>query len=321
MNDDFMNWLSSEDSAPYRVWNKSGWRGVFIRVRVNDNFDYIYAQTDYEQTDYAQTDDAQIVIHRENRFEYLGMFCKRNNGFYDVQGNIYGLSVMDFDTLSSAASLKKNLQQSVRDRVNAIIGNDRNNLKISKLTNAFLLNCLERDLEYSAASKAREEFLKSDGPGFPIRFHQYSPAGWTDESLQGYILDPDGYVEKEAERYINEHQEELLYDILMNEAIEQEYQAIQNNPNNPAHTVKRIISSMKDSPAKTVNVTILKNGTEFTFKTEAREFHIDCQTTYATWNIAAKDRKRFEELFGHKSYAPEEILRITYGKKVLYEVS
>ena len=72
--------------------------------------------------------------------------------------------------------------------------------------------------------------------------------------------------------------------------------------------------------AKTVNVTILKDGIEFTFKTEASDFRHDCGSYYNAWGLTAADRRRFEELFGrYAGCYPQEIVRITYTRKVLYD--
>lgn len=72
--------------------------------------------------------------------------------------------------------------------------------------------------------------------------------------------------------------------------------------------------------AKTVTVTIRKDGQDFTFKTEACVLRRDCTNTYGTWYIAAADRREFEKRFGRGAeYAPQEIMRITYGRKTLYE--
>lgn len=143
---------------------------------------------------------------------------------------------------------------------------------------------------------------------------------WTEHSLLEYIADPEGYAEKEAAGYLAENQEEILYDLLCSDYVRAEYQALLEDSDNPVHSIKRIIQAVSASNAKTVNVTILKNGVEFTFKTETGPLCSDCTSEYSTWHIAAKDRKKFKELFGrHEEYRPEEIIRITYGRSVLYQ--
>lgn len=90
---------------------------------------------------------------------------------------------------------------------------------------------------------------------------------------------------------------------------------------NAIHLVKRIKSAMESTSAKTVNVTIYKDGIEFPFKTKADDLRRDCKSSYSSWSIAAADRRRFEELFGkYADYTPKDICCITYGRNVLYRV-
>lgn len=134
-----------------------------------------------------------------------------------------------------------------------------------------------------------------------------------------YILDPEGYAEKEAEAYLVNNQERILYTFLENEAIEKEYQILIADKDNPVHTIKKIKMVVEKTNAKTVRVTIKKNDIEFTFKVGANSLHGNYGEYYPAWCIVESDRKKFEELFGRNTnYAPKEIIRITYAKKELY---
>ena len=87
------------------------------------------------------------------------------------------------------------------------------------------------------------------------------------------------------------------------------YRAILADTKNPVHLIKKISAAMAATSAKTVNVTISKNGTEFTFKTEAFSLRGDCGSHYNSWSIVAADRRKFEQLFGRSAdYTPEEIM-------------
>ena len=148
----------------------------------------------------------------------------------------------------------------------------------------------------------------------------YEAENWTEDSLLSYILDPQGYAAKEATDYMEGNQEEKLFDFLCNDAELAEYQALVEDTDNPVHIVKKIMAAMNTTSAKTVNVTIYKDGEKFSFKTEAQELRRDCKDYYSTWNIVAADRRKFEQRFGrHAEYYPQEIIRITYARAVLYE--
>ena len=69
-----------------------------------------------------------------------------------------------------------------------------------------------------------------------------------------------------------------------------------------------------------VNVTTVIDGKELTFKTTASDLNRDPSSSYSTWYIAAADRAKFEALYGRSaSYYPKDIVKITYGKTVIYE--
>ena len=80
------------------------------------------------------------------------------------------------------------------------------------------------------------------------------------------------------------------------------------------------MAAMETTPAKTVNVTIFKDGVEFTFKTGTDSLRRDCQSYYSTWYMTAADRREFERIYGRSAdYYPQETQRITYARSVLYQ--
>jgi hypothetical protein len=237
---------------------------------------------------------------------------------YDDQ---YSIRPLRHDKLmrEGAAAMLQRLETDVRQAVEAAIGNDRSNLRITELVTQGSKDRLENHIKYNAEAEARELFLSDEGnTSFAYRC-PYDPPFWTEDSLLGYILDPDGYTARESVSYINSHQDNILYDFLANDAMAAEYRAIVENPSHQAHLVRRIMQAVGASAAKTVRVTIRKNGVELTFKTEAGELRRDCTFHYWSHNIAAADRREFERLFGRGDYCPEEILRIEYGRAVIYE--
>ena len=106
----------------------------------------------------------------------------------------------------------------------------------------------------------------------------------------------------------------------MDDATKAELLALMNNTDNILHTIKRIMASTKSGNYKTVNVTTVIDGQELTFKTEASEFHRCPSSYYHASNIANSDREKFKKLYGgHAEYYPKDIVKITYGKTILYE--
>ena len=307
MNKDFLSWLGQTEKNTCMV-QSAGMTYYFVRVAKNEAFDYLYCQREYSGKELA----------RGGAFKYAGIYCRSDGELYDGQYDVLGLAGEDIEE-RSAGQLREDLQRNVRQLVEAAIGNDRRNLQITELSDPELLRKLKNEQDYYAKSKARERFLDAaefEPPSFRCF---YEAENWTEDSLLSYILNPQGYAAKETAAYMEENQEEMLFDFLYNDVELAEYQALLEDTENPVHTVKKIMAAMNNSSAKTVNVTINKDGEEFTFKTEAQELRRDCSDHYYVWNMVAADRQKFKERFGKNTeYYPKEIVCITYALSLIH---
>ena len=302
----FSDWLAAPPGGAF-TFKLNQCIHTVIRVRKNADFDYLYFQRNYNADG----------IERRDSFQYAGMYCGRDGLVYDRQHGIEELT----EGGRGAGQLMSRLEADVRGLVEKAINNDRNNLTVKELTTERDLERLEHFVKYDAAIKARALYLQGGHDGaFPFCC-AYSPVQWTEASLLEYILAPADYTAREAAVYMEVHQEAMLYDFLTNDALTAEYAAVAGNPRHQARRVKRILDATCTTAAKTLRVTIRKDGMEFSFKFEADALRRDCVGTYGTWYIQAADRREFERLFGRStSFDPEHILRIEYGRKVLYEV-
>lgn len=308
MNEIFTEWLASGDGSACHLQAGSDWY-IILRVEKNADFDYLFSECQYRETG----------LTRQCSFDFSGIYCKRDGLIYNGQYNLREVYGEDVEN-RSAEKLFELLQKEVRQLVERRIGNDRSNLRATEITGERDLRELEYYRKYSAAGGARNIYLLGeDISDITFRCH-YEPERWTEESLLTYISDPDEYTERQAAAYMETAQEDMLLQFLENDALIAAYQALVEHPENPVHIVRKIMEAMNASSAKTVNVTIRKDGGEFTFKTEAAELRRDCTNHYNTWNIAAADRRAFEKRFGRSAdYTPQEIVRITYAKNVLYQ--
>ena len=308
LHEQFAAWLAGPIGEAF-TYRANGDHHTVIRVKKNADFDYLYCQRNYNGSS----------IERRDKFEYAGIYCKRDGFVYDDQYDIRDLrhkSVMR----SGAARMLERLEADVCGAVEAAIGNDRKNLRVKELTAQRDLENLDSFIKYSAASSARQIFLSGEVDGAFSYGCPYDPPRWTEDSLLEYILDPEGYTAREAAAYIDSHQDAILLAFLENSATAREYIALSGNPRHPAHRVKAIMRAMSATAAKTVRVTIRKDGQEFAFKTGAAELRRDCGSNhYWSHNIAAADRQEYERRFGRSDYGPEDIVRIEYARSVIYE--
>ncbi|MCL2194355.1 MAG: hypothetical protein FWB76_00170 [Oscillospiraceae bacterium] len=308
LHEQFMTWLAAPPGEPF-AYLEGNISCTIIRVAKNADFDYLYYQRNHQSHS----------IQRGEDFQYVGIHCKADKQIYDADYSIRMLG--DEQTLLrlGADRLQNRANEEICRAVQALVGNDRSKLKVQELTNERLKHDHALYEQYRAHADAREAFLADAGDeAFAYRCTTQLP-NWTEESFLAYVLDPQDFVARAAADYAANHQERILYQFMCNSAKAKEYIAICGNPRHPAHSVKRIMQAVLDSPAKTVRVTIRKNGKELTVKADAHEFRRDCTSSYSTWRIAAADRREYERLFGYVDYKPQDIVRIEYGRAVLYE--
>ena len=305
----FSSWLAQRNDGAFG-YKAGGDFYTVIRVRKNDDFDYLYCQRQYNGNS----------IERGDKFEYAGAYCKRDGRLYDRQYCIKEISADD--DASGKENLMAVLKQAVRETVEAAINNDRRNLTVTEIPEGRLLEQLDYARMHEAMGVARKLYLDNDGSEQPVSEFRcrYSPDRWTEDSLLAYILDPAAYAAEQTARHLADNQHVMLYDFLLADTVAAEYQKLLDNPLNPIHRMKRIMQAVNASSAKTVTVTICKDDIDFTFKIEADYLRRDCFGVYNDWNIVAADRREYKKLFGNNaSFKPEDILRIEYARTVLYQ--
>ena len=152
-----------------------------------------------------------------------------------------------------------------------------------------------------------------------VQFHSEYYTSLTEDTLLSYLKSPEDYIKTTAEQYMRDNQEEFLAQFLKKDALLAEYQMLSQDSDALVYRMRAITDALQKSGAKTVNVTVQKDGVELTFKTSAESLK-GLKSQYSTWYIAPSDRLQFRHLFGAGSdYSAEDIIRIAYGRSTLYE--
>lgn len=314
---DFDEWLASDEYTSNRLNTMHGQAFQIIRVPRTDAFDYLYCIGWFGNTESFLDKD----------YKYCGIYSRREGLLYDASYDLRELSLCnsirnDEDGLRkrSRKRLLDRFITDVRSSVEKKIGNDRTKLTVTELQDGWQLSRLKDTLDYGAKTAARELYLKEEQVRMPEYRCSFSMDEWKEDMLLAYIDDPLSFVEKVSSDYIAEHQEKILHRFLVNDAVELELKALLADSSLPLHRIKKIIAAVKSVDAKTVNLTIKKDSTVFTFKYDASRLAQDCGNSYYTYHMAASDRRLFKKQFGeHADFRPEEIVCITYGRKVLYQ--
>ena len=194
----------------------------------------------------------------------------------------------------------------------------RRNLPLQTVTGWREAHDLQSYQEHGAKEDALRMLFGGHTP--EGKFHSdYAMCEMPEAAFLSWLQDPDSFIQTEAETYIKSNPERFLLQFLKDDALLAEYQALMQDTENPIHRMKAITEALKASGAKTVTVTVEKDGKELTFKTAANSL-TGHRNYYSTYDIPAQDRREFERLFGRSAdYCAEDIIRITYGKKTLYE--
>lgn len=306
-------WLNTPGSIQLIKSDKHN-SDVLVKIPYKQDFDLLFCSYVWN------TDNLRLDENLEN----AGLYYRRNGCIYNSS---YSLRCCCEDSElilenSGKESFAEKLTELVKARVEEIIDNKRSNISIKELSDGYLLNQMQYYSEYGAARDAKKEFINGKEPADIVYKCPYSVDSMSDADYIQFIADKEPLVEREANEYIEEHQENILAQFYNNALLKKELQSIYDDPGNVLHRVKAIINAVEKSGAKTVNVTVNKDDKDFTFKYEARTLKFAPDSYYSSYNMKASDRREFENLFGRSAnFYPNEITKITYGRNVIYDAS
>lgn len=305
---DFQRWLEL-GHAPLTVWQGETTATTLIRLEKRPSIDYLY-QTPMERDNSISWNDG---------LTFCGVYDIKSQALYLADGSMSCLTTGQAPlAINTGTSMVKEICGKINQRVESTIANDRNNLPTQELTDYQALRDFQHYQEYGSKKETIRRVFHDNPPDG--QFHSsYTLDNLPEATFLAYIQDKDGFIRAEAEHYIETNQENILLQFLKNEILMVDYQALMQDTGSPIHRMKEITDAIKTSGAKTVTVTIQKDGIELTFKAMA-----NCLTGHRNYynasNIPAQDRREFERLFGrYADYKAEDIIRITYGRNTIYE--
>ena len=238
---------------------------------------------------------------------------------YDANGN-FARFFPDIEYSDGVTKMSETITSEVRAIVEARIAENPACLGITELSEEYqnrLLDFGENTLERAACKM----FLEGESIEKDFQCKYVHDRKMSDESLMRYIVDPEGYIRQTADSYMSEHKEDILLDMEENVRIRAEVEKLEAMGDSPLHRIRNIQTALKGIEAKTLKVTIEKDGREFTFKTEIGELRRFPFSGYSCWYMPVKDRVDYRKLYGDKSYKPEEITEISYFGKPIYTAS
>lgn len=305
--DAFQKWLEDPTETILTV-RKGEDEGIVIKLPKRQGTDYLFGH----RTNYGGS------ISWKDHLSFCGIYEQKARALYladdplDVM--VDGLTE---EERQDSSILGYEISQRVNHYVEQSIADDRTRLCVKELTDRQMLDDLQCYCQYTAREGAIELFFKREEPNTHFQ-PDYQKHGLNEIAMLTYIESPETFIRVEAERYMKESQEELLKSFLENDALRAEYQALVQDTENPVHQMRAITEAVEQSGAKSVSVTIRKNGQELAFKASAASLK-GYHSYYSIFHLPAADRREFERVFGrHADYKAEDIVRITYGRNTLY---
>ena len=301
-------WLET-GTAPLTIHYDEKDTLMFTRLERGSDVSYLYG---------IPLDQNSHISWRDG-LAFCGVYDAQHSALYLTRSALHSITKGQTRFVEeSTPSMAEEISSRINQRVEDIIANDRNNLTVQKITGWQAARELKDYLEDGAHREALDRFFGGNEPDG--QFHSgYALDHLPEAAFMAWLQDPEGFIQTEADQYIKVNQEKFLLQFLKNDILLKEYQTLVQDTASPLHRVKAISEAIKGSGAKTVSVTVQKDGEELSFRTGTTPLR-GRYNSYSTSHINAADRQEFERLFGpHTNYTAEDITRITYGEKTIYE--
>lgn len=304
---EFQEWLENA-AVPVLVLQKGKHLGSVVKVPATPEIDYLFGC----ETFYGER------ISWSDRLEFCGLYDRQHQALHLLDDPLPNfVSGLTEEECQDSTAFGKRIAQEVDRYVEAAISNDRSRLSVRELTSERNINSYRYYKGTEAGREAASLVFSGEKPD--VQFHSEYYTSLTEDTLLSYLKSPEDYIKTTAEQYMRDNQEEFLAQFLKKDALLAEYQMLSQDSDTPVYRMRAITDALQKSGAKTVNVTVQKDGVELTFKTSAESLK-GLKSQYSTWYIAPSDRLQFRHLFGAGSdYSAEDIIRIAYGRSTLYE--
>lgn len=293
----FLDFLDSNDQVLTVASNDYNY--TIVKVPYSDICDMLFLTYTYNRK-----------ISNNNKFEYTGFYDKERNKLYDIgyhlRKDILGLDWND-ETYLSISSVLSEFNKKVCETVNSYVEDEKD--YFYQCAGDYESNITERDV-YRDFIENREE----------IKYEAAYNSSNTENAFE-YIDKGIDYIYEIGMGYFDVYREKIGQRLIDIDKANELLKSIRENKNNPIHKRKEISNKMSEGNYGNVHVFVNKDNIEFDFKYDAEilKDRWDWDSLY-TFNMSASDRRDFEKLFGkHKDFSYEDITKIEYRNKVVYE--
>ena len=254
----------------------------------------------------------------KDKYEYQGFYNLISNKFYDLKYSLSRLLNLR-DTLSCKDLEMQILEGIIKKIAEELKINHQKYFKEPIKLDIELNNRLEYWENYQAINSAKKDFfadkIKSLSDFIHLEFRNSEIKKISIDEIISFIQEPETLLNYYKEEFLNKSIENLYVDFKIYQIYQKHITDIENDKSNILHKQKFLKDVVNGK--KTVNITILKDGYKFTFKTDAKEF-LRLNNSYSNYSIQSKDRTKYKELFKYNDYLFDEIISVKYGKQEIY---
>lgn len=270
----------------------------------NNRFIKIYLDN-FKRTHY-------LSIESEDIGHVLGLYDKKLNMFYFVDGYEYEKLIKydsHFSLYPKLSAIKAGAKTSFDKLLNQKIDNQKDNLKNITADYIDTLNDwqikrlkieIEKDIIY--------------GDSATSEFHKEYEYNIENQQLINLLVDKQNEIERATTEYLLKHAESISHQLHKADYYKSYALFLKTDP--VFQKRKKIIQSLNRSNMKTVNVLYLIDGEELQFKVTP---NVQDMKEIYSYNITPlAQRNKFEE-YTTQDILLDNIIRLTYGKKIIYE--
>ena len=302
----------ARDNTLNQITVKGKYDNIYLLAKVKCNQ---YITLIYKSKSLSNDIDYNIA---NIKFERIGFYNSQDDNLYNLAFYMYWdfyISEKEVEDTPTTSKVCDSVIKAIEDKARSMIDDSFKTEKLSKEN----IEKLEEYQKYYLKNSVKDNFFKGTQE---VTINDWFINADKNISVIDYITleteeEKEEFILQKAKEHIQKNKDEIVLLLRKIDLLNEKLKAIYEDKNHIFHTRKAIIKAVKDK--KTVNVTILKDGQTFTFKTETRTLSRgQYDEYYSDLDIQAKDRQKYKELFGTNDYTADEILKITYGKKEIY---
>lgn len=275
---------------------------LILKSRYDDETDFLYMLNGYNCT-------LPHVLGREARFAGINSYAQ-----HKLYAAPYELNQLFEQNSESIADVRSQLQQLAMQIIHQkVLEGPLPETDESRTP----WRTEEEFMSYYLEKESLHWFYKHEKPRY-----SFSPncENLTTAQLVGAINHPDETAREIAEIYIKVESKHINRRVWEVEQLTKRVEELETTPGEH-HTRRNIAESIPDN-IKTVNVEVFKEGKSMMIKSEASNLRRTGSDSYSEYCFDAPSRRAFESEFGRMAHLyPRDIVRITYARKILYDVS